>query len=540
MSKRKNLEAPMSPRHQDRSGLQQRALSAYRGVAQSRTQADWAVSPMSADATLIPERMALIYRIRERLRNDPVMRSSLKKVVDSIVGPKGFNTQSQLDHERIGISEQQAADIQQNIDFEWQEWQRDCDYSSNPARNFTFSQLLSLQLSTELTCGETLTIPRYFKRPWSRFSFCIQLVAPDRIVNPHGSFISILRNGVGEGTIRDGIRIGSRGEVVGAFIAKEQPGFFSSTVETDYINAVNTRTNKANFWHNYQLYRVEATRGEPIFASCLLGFKALGDYVSDEMSRAHMAAMFGLAITREDPFDSDTEGLADADKEGDETEQGYAQAELYPGMINYLKPGESVTAVNPNIPGDQFGPFTEQIATWSGGPLGLSREQILNTYNGMSFSSAKASRDDAQRGFKKAQDDIIESYIEPPRERVIEEAWLKGRLILPGFEDPAIRRLYFEHVTYAAPWPYLEPVKEETGVEKRLKNGTSSLIRECSRAGHNLADVLRERAKEKKMFTDLGLELPDYLRPPPEPKIPGAMGGAAPAQKKAKGDQGEK
>ncbi len=512
----------------------QRALSAYRGVAVTRTQSEWGVSTGSPDATLLPARLSLIYRIRERMRNDPVMRSALKKVVDSVVGPKGFNTQSQLDHVRLGISEQQAADIQQSIDYEWREWQRDCDYSGNPARSFTFQSLLSLQLSTELTCGETLTIPRYIRRPWSRFSFCIQLVAPDRIVDPTG--YKNLKSTLSD-DIRDGVQIGPRGEVVGIYVARTHPGnytFMNQGFKTDFITAYNARTYKANFWHNYQLYRVEATRGEPAFASCLLGFKSLGDYVSDEMSRAHMAAMFGLAVTKEEAFDSDSEGVADADKVGDSNEVESAQLDLYPGMINFFKPGESVTTVNPNIPGDQFDSFTDKIATWSGGCLGLSREQILNTYNGMSFSSAKASRDEAQRGFKKLQDDIIESYIEPPRERVIEEAWLKGRLTLPGFEDPQLRRLYFEHVTYASPWPYLEPVKEESGVALRLENGTSSLTRECSRAGHNLADVLRERVREKKMFEDLGLELPAYLAPAPEP-VPAPMGGDnAPAPKKKK------
>lgn len=514
----------------------QKALSAYRGASSGRLNSDWETSVGDADSTLIPERMGLIYRIRERLRNDPVMRGCLKKCVDSVIGPKGFNTQAQLDAKRLGLSEQQARDIEREIDYEWNAWQKECDYSGNPARSFTFNSLLGLQFSTELTCGETLTIPRYVRRPWARFSFCIQLVAPDRIVSPGGFWASF--SGINsDEDIRDGIKIGRRGDVQGAYIARQHPGsynWFRDVWKVDFIPAYSGRTLKANFWHNYQAYRVEATRGEPAFAACLLGFKSLGDYVSDEMSRAHMASMFGLAITREEAFDADSEGLVTADKIGSADEVEHAQVDVYPGMINYLKPGETVSVVNPNIPGDQFDPFTDKIATWAGSSLGLSREQILNTYNGMSFSSAKASRDEAHRGFKKQQDDIVENYIEPVRERVIEEAWLRGRLNLPGFEDPDIRRNYFQHVTYAAPWPYLEPVKEETGVELRLANGTSSLTRECSRAGHNLRDVIEERKREKQEFEAAGLPLPSYLREEPEPMLPGQGpdGAAAPAEKK--------
>lgn len=511
----------------------QKFLSSYRGASSTRLNSDWEVATGDADSTLIPERMGLIYRIRERLRNDPVMRGCLKKCVDSVIGPKGFNTQSQLDAKRLGLSEQQARDIEREIDYEWGMWQQECDYSGNPARSFTFNSLLALQFSTELTCGETLTIPRYIRRPWARFSFCIQLVAPDRIVSPGGFWAAF--NGANDDDVRDGVKIGPRGDVQGVYIARQHPGsynWFRDAWKVDFIPAYNGRTLKANFWHNYQMYRMEATRGEPAFAACLLGFKSLGDYVSDEMSRAHMASMFGLAVTREEPFDADSEGLADADKLGSSEEQDHAQVDIYPGMINYLKPGETVSVVNPNIPGDQFDPFTDKIATWAGSALGLSREQILNTYNGMSFSSAKASRDEAHRGFKKQQDDIVENYIQPVRERVIEEAWLRGRLVLPGFEDPEVRRNYFAHVTYAAPWPYLEPVKEETGVELRLANGTSSLTRECSRAGHNLRDVIEERKREMQEFKNAGLPLPDYLREP-DPVVAPAAAVPKPAKKPA-------
>lgn len=505
----------------ERRKAQQKALSAYRGVTQGRSQADWTISPSSPDETLLPERLHLIYRVRERLRNDPVMRSALKKLVDSVIGPKGFQTQASLDYERIGISEQQANDIESAIDFEWEHWQRECDYAGNPARSFTFNQMLSAQYSAELVCGETLTIPRYVRRPWARNSFCIQLVATDRIVSPNGYFAGIVRPAAGGEDVRDGVKIGPRGEVLGIYVARQHPGsllYMTDAWQVDYVPAYSARTLKANFWHVFDLYRIEATRGEPAFAACLLGFKSLGDYVADEMARAHMAAMFGLAVTREEPFDPDDEGVSATLKLGDSYEKANPQVEMYPGMINYFAPGESVSIVNPNTPGAQFDSFTDKIATWSGGALGLSREQILNTYNGMSFSSAKCSRDDAQRGFRKIQEDIVENYIEPPRERVIEEAWLRGRIDMPGFENPEIRRLYFNHVTYAAPWPYLEPVKEETGVKLRLENGTSSLTRECSRAGHNLRDVLRERAREKAEFDKLGLPLPAYLQEPKPPE----------------------
>jgi capsid protein len=179
--------------------------------------------------------------------------------------------------------------------------------------------------------------------------------------------------------------------------------------------------------------------------------------------------------------------------------------------------------IQANIPGPQFDQFTSKVATWSASPLGLPSEDILNTYAGMNFSSSKASRVSSQRGKKKTQDYIIERYIEPVRELVIEEAWLRGYLLLPGFEDPVKRRAYLQHVTHPSPWQDLEPVKEETASKLRLANKTTSLTRECAMRGINLRTLLREWQREKQEFERAGIPLPAYLMEPPDPmaKAPG-------------------
>jgi lambda family phage portal protein len=519
----------------DRARSRRKALSAYRGASSGRTTSDWYGSNGSPDSTLIPERWSLIYRIRERLRNDPVMRGCLKKVVDSVVGPKGFSTTAQLDYERLKISQEQAREIQRDIDFEWEQWQKECDYAGNPSRNFTFTSLLSMQLSTELTCGETLTIPRYFRRPWARFSFCIQLVAPDRICNPisHGGPYRSTTTINGE-DVRDGVKIGRRGDIQGIYVARQHPGSYSfakDAWQTDYIPSWNYKTQRANFWHNFQLYAPEATRGEPAFAACLMGFRALGDYVQDELTRAHMITMFGLAISRSEGFDPDTEGVPDSDKVGDGRERDHAQVELYPGMVNYLEEGETASVISANVPGAQWDEFTDKLATWTAAPLGLSREEVLNSYNGMSFSASKASRVTSQRSARKAQDDVVENYIRPCRRRVIEEAWLRGRLKLPGFENPEIRSLYYADVTYASPWQELEPVKEETASKMRLANRTSSVIRECAMKGINFDNIVQEWAHEKKAFEGLKVQLPPHLMDPVDPNAV-APGTGKPSSKK--------
>lgn len=522
-----------------RRHAQRQMLSAYRGASTGRTLGDWGAHPGAADDTLLPERLSLIWRIDERLRNDPVMKGCLNRVVDSVVGPRGFHVQSQIDHERLGLSEEQGRDIELAIDQVWDEWQENCDYAGNPARNFNFPTLLGLNYSTRLTRGETLTIPRYVRRRWSRFSFCIQCVTPERIVHPDGFLAGFTTSSKLE-DIRDGIKIGRRGEVEGVYVAKRHPYSFIYSPDlggTDYLPAVNRKNGRANFWHRFFPYRMEATRGEPAFAACLAGFKAVGDYFNEELTRARLAAMFGLAVFREEPFDPDTEGLATADKVGSTAEQAHAQVDWIAGQLNYLEPGDKVETVNPNLPGPQFREFSESLMTCSASPLPLSREQLLNNFNGLSWSSGKISRDEAERGQEREQDDVMVDYIAPCRERVIEEAWLRGYIDLPGFERPELRRLFFGYQYFAPKRPYLQPVEEAKGAAQRLENGTTSLKLECARGGHSLRSILMDRKREIEELKRIGLPLPPGYRedPPPGPGRPPADTGSGP-RNEASGD----
>lgn len=500
-----------------KSRLRAKMFSAYRGASTNRTQSDWSVATGSADDALLPERLNLIRRIDERLRNDPVFKSTLNKSVDSVVGPKGFMVYSALNQDRLGISDEQARAIEQDIDAVWGEWQSDCDYAGNPARCMNFATMLGLQYSTRLTRGETFTIPRYRKRPWSRFSFCLQNVTPERIVSPMG-YAGTYGSIDGE-DIRDGVKIGTDGSIVGIYVCRRHPWshrFSAQGFETDYIPAYNRRTGRANFWHRFFPYRMEATRGEPAFAACLAGFKSLGDYMGDELTRARLATMFGLAVYREEAFDPDLEAITDSnDLVGSTSERARQQMDWYSGQINYLQPGDRVDVVNPNLPGPQFKDFTESLATWSASPLPLSREQILNDFKGLSWSSGKIARDEAERATEREQEDVMVDYIMPVRERVIEEAYLRGYIDLPGFEDPVLRKEYFRSAFFAPKRPYLEPVKEATGAKIRMETSTSTLALECARLGQSMDSVLLGQQRELQMRKRLGLAIPAHLEAPP-------------------------
>lgn len=502
------------------AGRKHDQFSYYRGADTGRIY-DWSASRYSADRTLLEDRATLIYRTRERLANDPLLKGAMRKLTENVVG-RGTRVESSLDYDRLGISEQQAQDYEALIESEWAIWREECDYTGNQARRASFEEIQTLQETHGLETGENITIPRYQRRPGYNYRFCLQVLESDRIANPgflkgdqrvgNGSGFAIyLENG---NTIRDGVEITPAGRIAAIYIANQHPeGIQGAYGQIQYVRvpAVNY-LGEANFWMDFVWYRPDATRGEPGFACLISGARQLGDYVGNELTRAEMAALFGVMLKRGyGSFDDDPELIDDDYKKGTSEERDMPQIDLYPGAVRYLEAGDEPVVINPNMPGASFESFTDRLATFLGSPIGLTRELILNTFQGNNFSNTRTSLEACRRGFRIKQATNFERRVWPAWQRFMDEGVRIGRLPLPGYDDAERRMLWQYCEYYPESWPYLEPEKDAKAAEKRMAIGVSSLKEECGLRGVNWRDNIKQRAKEKKAFEDNDLDMPEWM-----------------------------
>jgi lambda family phage portal protein len=503
-----------------RAGRKQERFGYYRGADTGRIM-DWPSSRYSADRTLLQDRATLIYRTRERMMNDPILRGAQRKLAENIVG-RGIRVESALDYERLGISEQQAQDIEAEIEFEWAIFREEADYSGNQARRASFEEIQTLQETHGTETGEAITIPRYVRRPGYRYSFCLQVLESDRIGNPSQGvgrqmFGSNSPNAIqlaNGNQIRDGVEVMPSNQVAAIWVANQHPEGISGgygQVKYERIPAVNYLA-EANFWMDFAWYRPDATRGEPGFACVLSGARQLGDYVNSELTRAEMAALFGVMLERGFGIDDEDPDLLEDDyKKGDSAEKALPQIELYPGAVRYLGVGDKPHVINPNLPGAAFESFTDRLATFMGSPIGLTRELILNTFQGNNFSNTRTSLEACRRGFRIKQAYNFERRIWPVWQRFMDEAVRLGRLALPGYNDPERRMLWQSCEYYPEGWPYLEPEKDAKAAEKRMAIGVSTLKEECGARGVNWRDNIKQRAKERRAFESEGLDMPEWM-----------------------------
>lgn len=254
--------------------------------------------------------------------------------------------------------------------------------------------------------------------------------------------------------------------------------------------------------------RFNQTRGVPFLASVLNIYERLDAYLENESLAAVGNAMLAWKITREASadFPSSTAG-AESNEDG-ATRDTFEQVQrMEPLSVFDLPPGEDVEAIDAKRPGNQFEPFTLLVCRLVGAGIGFPLELLLLDFSKTSYSSARASLDEARRNFRYWQGYCDEHICRPWYTWQIDLAIASGLL-------PADPRCY----AYSAKWPswnYVDPWRESQAnqlqVDLRVKS-RSDIIRE---SGRDPEDVWKEIAWEDEYMASLGVS--------PTPASPGII-----------------
>ncbi|MBT9139234.1 MAG: hypothetical protein DDT31_01816 [Syntrophomonadaceae bacterium] len=322
------------------------------------------------------------------------------------------------------------------------------------------------------------------------YSFALNIVEADRLFTPAG-----LR---GNKNIREGVELGERGEPIAYYIRKTHPGdiLYTNARAIEYIRypAMNIY-GMPNIMHLYWQKRPGQTRGEPFFAPVLALFKDLTDYIEAELIAEKIAACFAGFITKSDPY------IAGMNRSKEVA--GKRIEEIYPGMFEYLAPGEDIKFANPSRPSGTFEPFVERILRAIGVGLGMPYELIAKDFSKTNYSSARAALLEAWRFFKVEQDWLGNKFNQPVWERLLLEAFLREEITAPNFLE---NRLEWTRARWIAPGRgWVDPVKEVQASLKAVEGNISTLADECASNGKDWEETLEQIARENKKKQSLGL-----------------------------------
>lgn len=167
---------------------------------------------------------------------------------------------------------------------------------------------------------------------------------------------------------------------------------------------------------------------------------------------------------------------------------------IAPGAEIIGEPGEELKAFSPDIPGGQFFEHTKLILQLIGVNLGLPLCLVLMDGSETNFSGWRGAVDEARKGFKHHQKNLIKRFHAP-----VYKWWLDKKRA----GDPVLRRMHettgidlFGHKWNAPSWPYIEPVNDAAGDLLRVRNALISPRRLHAERGRDWEEIAEESVSD--------------------------------------------
>lgn len=460
------------------------------GKMDRRQTQKWKVTNGSADADILPDLSTMRERSRDLVRNSPIGGGAVAGVVNSVVGT-GLAMQSNIDREALGLSEEQAAEVQKQVEREFRLWADtpDCDVS----RALDFYGLQELAFRSTLESGDCFALLPMLKRAGDIFSVKVQLLEGDRVSQPKGEKET--------NRFAGGVELDDLGAPVRYHIRTSHPGEISgSKDEWKPYDAFGKKTGRRNVLHLYRKLRPGQTRGVPYLAPVVESLKQLDRYTEAEIMAAVVSGMFSVFVKTDS-------GMTLQDMTtGEAPASGQLEQNLKSGAIIDLAPGESIEVANPGRPNTAFDPFVQAILSQVAMALEIPFEVLMKQFKA-SYSASKAALLEAWRFFNGRRAWLVTVFCQPVFEAWMDEAVAMGRVVAPGYlQDPAVRRAYLGTKWIGDSAGSLDPVKDVEAAKQRIELGLTTHAEETAAlTGGDWESKHFQLAREVKMRREAGL-----------------------------------
>ncbi len=244
--------------------------------------------------------------------------------------------------------------------------------------------------------------------------------------------------------------------------------------------------------HWFRKTRPGIARGIPDLMPALPLFAQLRRYTLAVLGAAEVAADYTAVLYSEMPADSDMQDIEPLDR-----------FDIDRNMMTTLPAGWKLSQFKAEQPTGTYSDFKQELLKEIGRCLNMPYNIIAGDSSQYNYSSGRM---DHQTYGSSVRNDrkVIESIIVEPTFRMwMEEAWLATD-ILKGAGGPG-RVGGWPHQWFWDGREHVDPMKEASAQEVRLRNNTTTLADEYAKSGHYWVDRLEQRALEIKMMEKLGI-----------------------------------
>lgn len=406
-----------------------------------------------------------IEKARDMDRNDSIIGQTIDRAVDNIVqdgftlDPKTGDKAVDNELRRLWLgwsSDREQCDIQG--EFCWLDFERHAMRSTLLDGDIMF---LGLGGDDEYA-GKLQSIEAHSVRTTTRQENTVLGVTKDEHGKRHQYWIS-----------RDPIEPGGQKEQAEAVDVRDEDGL-------------------RQLFHVYKPDRTTQTRGVTALAPIFSVAGIRDDIQFAQLVQRQVASCFAVFRKRQyipnDPH-SDTPGYGEGSTETTETGTRYIE-NIAPGMEIMGAPGEELTGFSPDIPGSGYEFQLKEMLTTIGVNLGLPLCLVLMDGSETNFSGWRGAVDEARKGFRVNQRNLIERLHSPVYRWKLSHWIAESPILQAALDDPEIR--LSDHKWNAPTWQYIDPVGDAQGDMLRLQNALTSPRRLHAERGRDWEDVAGE------------------------------------------------
>lgn len=456
--------------------------------AASQTDRDfrrWSAPPRSANSDYnYAAQQTLVGRCRDAHRNQPLARAGVERLKHNVTG-MGLGLQSHLHANLLGISEDQAADLEQEIEMAFDQWSAKCDWEGS----LDFEGLQTLAYTTMLLSGDSF-VNTFFRRDEG---FFLQVLEPDQVSNPSWTYDT--RN------LINGVEL-TDGRPVAYWIMSQHPGDdLVSEFHWDRYEIIGRYTKLKKVMHLYDKDRPGQVRGVPYLAPILGPLKQLDRYTDAEISAAVASSLVACFVKTETGagFPNYTASTTEPIKSD--------EFALSSGAVINLMPSETIESFNPSRPNASYEPFVMGVFKQIGAALGMPMELLMLHFQS-SYSAARAAIMQAWKLVDFHRRIVVRDMCMPTYESFLWYSAANGTLNLPGFFDSEKMRYLYSRSSWIGPTrASIDEGTEVRAAIDRVDLGISNRQTEAEQMlGYDWASVNRQLIREKRLRREGGLE----------------------------------
>jgi lambda family phage portal protein len=443
---------------------------AYDGAKTGRRTEGWIASAGDANTEVGTSLINLRDRSRDLLRNNPYATKAINELVGNTVGT-GIVPQAKTG----------SPALDKIIDTEWPFFAENCD----PGGQLDFYGMQSLIVRTISESGDGVVRFRG-RQAQDNFRVPLQLQVLE------ADYLDIHRTmGLANGHIIQGVQFNLFGQREAYWLYNYHPG--GVYIMNPRGGILSQPYPAKEVMHAYNILRPGQVRGVPWLAPVMLALRDLDDYRDAERMRKKTEACLAGIVTRPEGAGGLPIGAKSTDpKTGNTLER------MYPGMIEYLKPGEDIKFNAPHSTGGYREYLTTELQGIGAG-VDVPYELLSGDLSLVNYSSYRA----GMLGFRNAIEafrwlTLIPMFCRPTWRRFIDTLVLLGKLPQADYG-----------VQWTAPkFESVDPLKDAMAELKKIRTGTLTLTEAILQNGYDpekqLAEIQRvnDLLDEKKIILD--------------------------------------